>query len=449
MKPRILLSSTAAIFVLAALPVVLAGAATLSIAQVTSDSNRDAETAIATDPNASANVLAGWITREESGNACGYGVSSDGGQTWPTVGIVPGIQKGSGGTFDDAGDSSVAFDQNGNAYYACLAFNSFPPGTGSAGTIFVSKSTNHGATWGDPVVALTGEDRPGNAVNVFEDHPFLTANPANGNLYLSETQFASFGKPIIVFSRSTDGGATWSAPVQVSDRGGNTSFQDSYTATGQNASTIYLTFGAFSKHSLANWDRIYIAKSTDGGLTFSKPQLLQQVTPLPSPLPNAPWRSDNTLWVAVDRSNNQIYVNYSDYNAGDADVKVMRVQDAGDHFDVQGITNLNASESGSDQFFPFITVAPGGRVDVCYQDRSYAPGNSLIFTTCSSSTDGGVSFTNQQVTTTGFDASNNTFIGDYNQQASTASLILPIFVGDGVPGGDSTAQEVFVARVTP
>jgi hypothetical protein len=284
---------------------------------------------------------------------------------------------------------------------------------------------------------------------VFEDHPFLTANPANGNLYLTETQFAAFGKPVIVFSRSTDGGGTWSAPVQVSDRGGNASFQDSFTATGQDPSTIYLTFGAFSKHKLANWDRIYIAKSTDGGLTFSKPQLLQQVTPLPSPLPNAPWRSDNTLWVAVDRSTNQIYVNYSDYNAGDADVKVMRVHDAGDHFEVQGITNLNAAESGSDQFFPFITVVPGGRVDVCYQDRSYAPGNSLIFTTCSSSTDGGQTFTSQQVTTTGFDASNNTFIGDYNWQASTASLILPIFVGDGVPGGDSTVQEVFVARVTP
>ena len=127
----------------------------------------------------------------------------------------------------------------------------------------------------------------------------------------------------------------------------------------------------------------------------------------------------------------------------------MRVQDAGDHFEVQGITNLNAAESGSDQFFPFVTVPPNGRVDVCYQDRSYSSGNALIYTTCSFSTDGGLTFSSQQVTTTGFDASNNTFIGDYNWQASTNALVEPIFVGDGKPGGDSTTQEVFVARVTP
>jgi hypothetical protein len=51
------------------------------------------------------------------------------------------------------------------------------------------------------------------------------------------------------------------------------------------------------------------------------------------------------------------------------------------------------------------------------------------------------------VTTKPFDASNNDFIGDYNWQASVAQGVAPIFVGDGVSGGDSDMQEVFVARV--
>jgi hypothetical protein len=444
MRSVLLLSLVAALVVVAA-----TGAATLTVAKVTNDGNRDAETSIAVNPLNQDNVLAAWITREPTGNTCGYGVSFDGGVTWPTVGVVPGIDKANGGDFDVAGDPSVVFDKNGNAYYACLAFNNFPPSLGSAGAIFVSKSTDGGASWGTPTTVRNTENNPGQSVNKFEDHQFVTANPVNGNLYVTETEFSAGGKPDILFMRSTDADGTWSSPITVSDRGGNASFQDSLSAVGMNASTIYVTFAAFSKASLSNWNRIYIAKSTDGGLHFSRPQLLQQVTPLPDPLPNAPWRSDNNLWVAVDRTNNQIYVNYADYNAGDADVKVMRVHDAGDHFEVQGITNLNATESGSDQFFPFITIAPGGRVDVCYQDRSYAPGNALIFTTCSSSTDGGQTFSSQQVASPAFDASNNTFIGDYNWQASTASLVMPIFVGDGTPGGDSTAQEVFVARVTP
>jgi hypothetical protein len=65
------------------------------------------------------------------------------------------------------------------------------------------------------------------------------------------------------------------------------------------------------------------------------------------------------------------------------------------------------------------------------------------------SSDGARTFTSRQVTTTGFDASNNNFIGDYNWQASVADALLPIFVGDGFPGADSFGQEVFVGTVSP
>lgn len=417
------------------------------VVQITFDADLDGETSIAVNPTDQRNVLAGWISLGDQ--TCGYAVSFDGGLSWPVVGVIPGIQKQSGGQFDRGTDPSLVFDKDGNAYYTCLAFNFFPPGTGSAGTIFVSKSTDGGVTWGAPVVAMTGEDSPGESVNNFEDHQFITVNPVTGHIYVTQTEFTAFGKPEILFARSTDGGATWLPPVRINDFGGNAFFQDSFTATGKDPSTIYLTFGAFSNGGLSNFNRIYIAKSTDGGLTFSRPQLLAEITPLPDPLPNARWRSDNNLWVAVDRAANQIYVNYADYNAGDADIRVMRVRDAGNRFGVQGITRVNDDPPGSDQFFPFVTVAPGGRIDVCFQDRRYAPGNAMIFTTCAFSDNSGLSFVNRQVTTEPFDASNNTFIGDYNWQFSTRQVVMPIFVGDGQPGGGPGDQEVFVARVVP
>jgi hypothetical protein len=414
----------------------------VDLSQITFDNDRDAETSIAINPTNLRNVVAGWISSGDL--SCGFGVSMDGGKTWPTVGVIPGIQKQSGGQFDRGTDPSVVFDKDGNAYYTCLAFDLFPPGTGSAGTIYVSKSTDGGVTWGEPAVALSGVQ-----VNEFQDHQFITANPANGHIYLTETEFTAFGKPEILFTQSRDAGMTWFEPVTINDRAGNATFQDSFSAAGSDPNTIYVTFGAFSNAGLSNWNRIYITKSTNGGRSFSNPQLLATITPLPDPLPNAPWRSDNNLWVAVDRETNNIYVNYADYNAGDADIRVMRVKDQGNRFEVQGITRVNDDGPGSDQFFPFITVAPGGRVDVCFQDRRYAPGNNLIFTTCAFSKDQGLSFSNQQVTTQPFDASNNNFIGDYNWQASTRQLVMPIFVGDGIAGGDSASQEVFVARVSP
>ncbi len=431
-----------ALFALVLFPTVVQGAST--VFRVTNDSDRDAETSIAINPTNSSNIVAGWISSGD--RTCGFGVSDDGGAHW-SVGVVPGIERNSGGTFDRGTDPSVTFDQLGNAYYSCLGFDLGPQALGSAGTVYVSKSTNGGHSWGPPKAVFNAEALPGKSVGRFEDHQFLTSNAKTGELYITETRFRAAGKPDILFSKSTDQNASWTAPVVISDRAGNAGFQDSFSAGGKTAGTIYVTFAAFSTASLSNWNRIYIAKSTDGGAHFSAPQLLKTVVPLPDPLPNAPWRSDNNLWVAVDQATNQIYVNYADYDAGNAEVRVLRVSDAGDHFVVQGTTTVKTDPA--DQFFPFLTVAPSGRVDVCYQDRGYSPGNALIFTTCGFSTNGAVSFTNQQVTTTPFDASNNNFIGDYNWQASLADAVYPIFVGDGSPGGDSNAEEVFVARVTP
>ncbi len=430
--------------VLIASPMASAVSVRSKVVQVTFDHNRDAETTIAINPVNPQNVVAGWIQSAADGSTCAVGASFNGGRTW-TYAPLPGIILRDGGAFDVGTDPGVAFDAFGNAYYTCLAFDLFPPGTGSAGVIFVSKSVDGGVTWGDPVPALAGVQ-----VNEFQDHQFITTNPATGAVYVTETEFTSFGKGAILFTKSTDQGATWSPKIQVNRFSQAAWFQDSFSATGMDPNTIYVTYGAGSNAGLPNFNEIWIAKSIDGGASFRPAQRLMDIVPLPDPLPNAPWRSDNNLFVAVDRSTNQIYVNFADYSNGDADIFVMRVWDAGDRFVVQDVSRVNddPAGNGADQFFPFITVAPGGRVDVCFQDRRYAPGNALIFTTCAFSWDGALSFANFQVTRESFDASNNRFIGDYNYQASTEKVVLSIFVGDGVPGGESRDQEVFVARVT-
>ena len=435
LKRRVRFGATlvGALAVIGLFPAVVQAAST--VVQITHDGDRDAETSIAINPTDASNMVAGWISSGD--RTCGFGVSEDGGATW-TVGVVPGIQLASGGSFDRGTDPSVAFDKFGNAYFSCLAFNLGPSSLGSAGTVFVSKSTDGGHSWGEPQAVFNGEAGPGNSLGSFEDHQFLTTNAKTGELYITETRFRGAGKPDIMFSKSTDQNATWTDPVAVSDRGGNATFQHSFSAAGKDAGTIYVTyFGYPSAKSAVRG--IYLAKSADGGAHFSEPQLLNTGLGIPG-IPG-------NLKVAVDQATNQIYVNYADNDDGNGEVRVLRVTDAGDHFVVQGRTTVKTDPA--DQFFPFISVAPNGRVDVCYQDNGYLPGNSLTFTTCGFSSDHALSFTNQQVTTVPFDASNNDFIGDYNWQASTNDAVYPIFVGDGVPGGDSNTQEVFVAHVTP
>ena len=415
-------------------PAVVRGAST--VYQITHDSDRDAETSIAINPTNAQNMVAGWISSGD--HTCGFGVSDDGGVTW-SIGVLPGIQLASGGSYDRGTDPSVAFDKYGNAYFSCLAFNLGPQAGGSAGTVFVSKSTDGGHSWGQPQAVFNGQAGPGNSVNMFEDHQFLTANARTGELYVTETRFeAGHGKPEILFSKSTDQNGSWTAPVAVSDRGGNATFQHSFSAGGKDAGTIYVSYFGYPSQQ-SSLRRIYLVKSADGGAHFSEPQLLRTIVGLAGVPGN--------LKLAVDQTTNQIYLTYQDADDGNGEVRVLRVADAGDHFVVQGRTTVKTDPA--DQFFPHITVAPNGRVDVCFQDRGYLPGNLFLFTTCGFSFDGGLTFANQQVTTVPFDDSNNNFIGDYNWQASTNNAVYPIFVGDGVPGGDSSTQEVFVARVTP
>jgi hypothetical protein len=419
-------------------PAVVQGAST--VFQVTNDTDRDAETSIAINPTDASNMVAGWISSGD--RTCGFGVSDDGGAHW-SGGVVPGIQLASGGSFDRGTDPSVAFDKFGNAYFSCLGFDLGPSSLGSAGTVFVSKSTNGGHSWGAPQPVFNSQAGPGESLGSFEDHQFLTANAKTGDLYVTETRFRGGGKPDILFSKSTDQNGSWTTPVAISDRGGNATFQHSFSAGGKEAGTVYVTYFAYPS-ARPDERRVYLAKSADDGAHFSEPQLVNtQLVSTSGGVPNIP----GNLKVAVDQATNQIYLTYQDYDDGNGEVRVLRVADAGDHFVVQGRTTVKTDPA--DQFFPFITVAPNGRVDVCYQDRGYQPGNTLIFTTCGFSTDHALSFTNQQVTTVGFDASNNPFIGDYNWQASTNDAVYPIFVGDGAPGGDSNTEEVFVARVTP
>ena len=92
MRARGSRAAIAALVLIAVLmPALVARASTLQLVQVTTDTNRDAETSIAINPKNPLNVVAGWITSEPTGGTCGFAASFDGGQTWTTPGVVPGI----------------------------------------------------------------------------------------------------------------------------------------------------------------------------------------------------------------------------------------------------------------------------------------------------------------------------------------------------------------------
>ncbi|MFO1071031.1 MAG: sialidase family protein [Geminicoccaceae bacterium] len=137
--------------------------------------NSEIEPWVEVNPRDGANLIAGWQQdRWSDGGARGLvsAASFDGGRTW-TIVPVPKITKCSGGPWTRATDPWIAFSPDGAAYFFSLGFDNAPP-TGGDGpnAMLVSRSTDGGRSWGDPVTLIKDTDP-----RFFNDKNAITADP--------------------------------------------------------------------------------------------------------------------------------------------------------------------------------------------------------------------------------------------------------------------------------
>ena len=273
------------------------------------------ETVIAVDPNNPNRVVAAandYVTRTWActinGTPCsalgdGYSgtyFSHDGGHTWCCASsdpahlgtLIPGVQRLAGGPYDAGGDPALAFDSQGNVYYAGLGFNR----TSSANTVAVNKGTFDGSghlIWGPPTFI-----NPTTSPSTLNDKEWIAADwhlasPHRDRVYVSWTRFlfnpdnGSYVQSPIFFAYSTDGGQTFSDPQNIS---GNVLYdQGSRPIVGYDG-TVYVIFEGSTR--LATLDSTYIVKSTDGGATFGKPVKVSELQDV-IPLANTAFRNDS------------------------------------------------------------------------------------------------------------------------------------------------------------
>lgn len=264
------------------------------------------ETAIAVDPNNPNRVVGAandYVARTwscfVSGTPCsalgdGYSgtyFSNDGGQTWCCTSsdpgnlgtLIPGVTRLAGGSYDAGGDPALAFDSRGNVYYAGLGFNR----TSAPNTVAVNKGTFDGSgrlAWGTPtfINATTAPSTLNDKEWIAAD--WHVASPYRDRVYVSWTRFifnarnGNFVQAPIFFAYSTDGGATFSQPQNIS---GNVIYdQGSRPVVGYDGS-VYVFFEGSTR--LASLNSTYVVKSTDGGVTFGKPVEVATLADIISP----------------------------------------------------------------------------------------------------------------------------------------------------------------------
>ena len=355
----------------------------------------------------------------------------DGGDTW-----TAGKMFSSMGVW---GDPSLAFDLNGNLYFAHLSGE--PPLSGRwVDRIIIQKSTDGGLSWNDGT--YTGLNRPKH-----EDKEWISADLTNSvyqnNLYVAWTEFDKLFDPNPIYktrilsSRSTDAGGTWSNAMEISDVEGDCLDDDNTTegavpAIGPDGE-IYIAW--------AGPEGIVLDRSFDGGITFGDdifvtehiggwgwgyeiegiygnglPQTICDIS-------NSPYRGT-------------VYILWADQRNGilNPDILLKKSTDKGITWSNTKI--VNEDNSGRPQFYPWMCIDPKtGIIYIVYYDRRNTI-STMTEVYVARSTDGGKTFNNFLVSESAFEATTQKFLGDYINIAAYNGKVYPVWIRSDLFGRD-------------
>jgi hypothetical protein len=322
----------------------------------------------------------------------GYYRSTNGGATfadslvpgYPADTTAAGTSSPVHGTCGAAGDPTQSFDRDGRLFYGFICFNRTAPINGG---FFVATYDQDGARYVRTVMVAKGTPSGQFSAGIFQDKPNLvadqTAGRFSGNVYMAWSRDSGrSNNNVILFSRSTDHGATFSAPIQVSNGLiGNELFTDLAVAPD---GTLYLTFRTTSVQG-PTFDGVWISRSTNGGVSFSEPQVVARIRAFdsnqfsgngsadcgdgPFACPSGLTFSRFASLSATIADSTGVHVVWSaELPSGQAKVFVANSAD-GVHFN--SATTLDTNGRGH-QYFPDVASADGVITTVFYDSRNDA-----------------------------------------------------------------------------
>jgi hypothetical protein len=197
----------------------------------------------------------------------------DGGKTWSAAKIIVDVPSRQ----QTIGNQIVVDPRTGTLYNFFDLIQ--PPFNKAAGKVAFIKSTDDGATWTKPQViaglqtAGVTDPNTGEPVRTGDIIPEPAIDPASGQLYVvwQDGRFNGGHYDEIALSTSKDGGATWSAPLQINTPTGRPAFNPSVRV--DNAGAVMVTYYDFRDLQAGNtttlptgfWRKI----SHDSGTTFA------------------------------------------------------------------------------------------------------------------------------------------------------------------------------------
>jgi len=402
------------------------------------------EPTLAVSPLDPRHMVIGWRqfdTIASDKRFAGYAYTTDGGQHWiaNVLDTPPNQPPNSGQT-----DPVLAVDRDGVFFYWSEVFEPTPDITE-----YVYWSVDGGANWSIPTQVVSPPEHG--------DKPWMeidrTGGIGDGLIYGGWTSFS--GGNYTIFTRSIDGGLSFSEPIRIADLDGYQFML--HLAIGPDAE-LYAAWRHYYSNS------IYVTKSIDaqdpgvepsfdalgaGGVNGLDVRIDDGNDPGRLPINDVGFHQ---VWLGVDCSDGPrrgwVYCVWSDARNDNCDIYFARSIDGG--FTWQTGTRLNDDDFGNGvyQWMVAMDVAPNGRIDVVWYDTRDDPGNFLSSLYYSNSIDGGATWSaNRRVsdafdTTIGYPRQNK--IGDYNQIISADDVVNVAYAAT-FNGG----QDVWYLRVPP
>jgi hypothetical protein len=384
----------------------------------TQDPSAQNETTIAVDLHRPWNAVGGTNDYRFGDAQAGIAVTFDTGRSWRATTLD--ALDTTLGKYDAQGDPWVISYPGGPFYYSYIDFNRGD----DKNRLCVARSDDGGLTWPQLGVVI---DHAGAGPNDFEDKELIavdaTGGAFDGNLYIAWTRYPAGDAERVMFSRSVDGGATFSAPAQISDSTLN--YQGTSPAIGPGGE-VYV---AWYHNSTVELDR-----SFDGGVTFGLDVVVSAINDISNPLPGAFFRLFSFPSLAVDRSggpdDGNLYVVWADELGTGAGPDILLTRSTNGGATWSAPIRVSDDTNSSHQFFPAIDVDVDGRITVFFLDQRNAPGTPLYDAYITQSTDGGLTFRrNKRLTgvssNSTLDGFGGGFIGDYSGVSVTRTHVFP------------------------
>jgi len=264
-----------------------------------------------------------------------------------------------------AAEPSLAVGSDGVAY---LAFTGWG-GSVTQSDIFFTKSSN-GRTWSVPI--RVNNDAGGAS----QSEPALALDSANA-IYIAWTDSRN-GNNDVFFSKSTDGGLSFSANVRVNDVTTNSQSEPALAVDPVNPHLVYVVWT--DTRSAVFGPDIFYANSTDGGLSFNPSARVNN---------DAGGSEQNAPAIAV-ALNQDVYVVWRDPRtpAKGPDIYFSKSSDRGATWTPS--FNINDDSGSAMQQDPTIAVDVAGNIYVAWTDFRNANTQPDIYAT--RSTNAGASF---------------------------------------------------------